>query len=117
MIVILLALYFIPALVAAVRGHHQTIPIGILNLFFGWTLVGWVAALIWAVSALPSRPGAISYTDRKCPHCAEMIKREAVACRHCGRDVEPQPYRYEGPPARPAPRRPSPVLNLTETGE
>ena len=46
-----------------------------------------------------------------------MIKREAVACRHCGRDVEPQPYRYEGPPARPAPRRPSPVLNLTETGE
>ena len=48
MIVILLALYFIPALVAAVRGHHQTIPIGILNLFFGWTLVGWVAALIWA---------------------------------------------------------------------
>jgi RNA polymerase subunit RPABC4/transcription elongation factor Spt4 len=26
---------------------------------------------------------------RKCPHCAEMIKREARVCRYCQRDVEP----------------------------
>jgi hypothetical protein len=29
--------------------------------------------------------------DRKCPFCAESIKREARACRFCGRDVEPEP--------------------------
>lgn len=28
---------------------------------------------------------------RKCPHCAEMIKREARVCRYCQRDVEPMP--------------------------
>lgn len=28
--------------------------------------------------------------DRKCPHCAEQIKREAKVCRFCGRDVEPE---------------------------
>ena len=24
---------------------------------------------------------------KKCPHCAEIVKREAVVCRHCGRNL------------------------------
>lgn len=26
---------------------------------------------------------------RKCPFCAEYIKREAIVCKHCGRDIVP----------------------------
>jgi len=26
-------------------------------------------------------------TTRKCPHCAELIQKEAKVCKHCHRDV------------------------------
>lgn len=27
---------------------------------------------------------------RRCPWCAELIRIEAIACKHCGRDVPPR---------------------------
>ena len=42
------AIYFMPLLIAAIRGHRQTLAIGVLNLFTGWTAIGWIAALVWA---------------------------------------------------------------------
>lgn len=47
----LLAIYFLPALVASTRGHPNTSAITILNLLLGWTLLGWVAALVWSATA------------------------------------------------------------------
>jgi hypothetical protein len=43
-----LALLFLPALVAKFRHHPNTAAIFLINLFFGWTFIGWVIALIWA---------------------------------------------------------------------
>ncbi len=40
--------YFIPALVG--RNHRQASSITLLNLLLGWTLVGWIVALVWAAS-------------------------------------------------------------------
>jgi hypothetical protein len=28
-------------------------------------------------------------TARKCPLCAELVRREAIVCKHCGRDLPP----------------------------
>jgi hypothetical protein len=31
------------------RGHPQTLPILVMNLLLGWTLTGWVAALVFSL--------------------------------------------------------------------
>lgn len=53
-------IYLLPALVAGCRGHQNRIAIGALNILLGWTFVGWVIALVWALTALDARarPGA-----------------------------------------------------------
>ena len=56
---VIVAAYFMPTIVAAVRGHHNTTAIFLLNLFLGWSLIGWLAALIWAfTNPPPSRSDA-----------------------------------------------------------
>ena len=64
----LFAAYFFPAIIAALRGHHNALAIFLLNLFFGWTFFGWLGALIWAATALP-RP--IEY---------RIVRDERVRC-------------------------------------
>jgi RsiW-degrading membrane proteinase PrsW (M82 family) len=41
----ILGLYFLPTIVAALRHHHNTAMIAILNFFLGWTFIGWVIFL------------------------------------------------------------------------
>jgi hypothetical protein len=55
-------LYFIPALVAHQHKHHNASAIFAVNLFFGWTLLGWIAALIWSMTK-PSTPSAAPVTE------------------------------------------------------
>ena len=47
----LLALYFLPSLIAGSRNLHERTGIVLLNIFLGWTCIGWVIALIWAIAA------------------------------------------------------------------
>lgn len=44
------ALYFFPTIVAACRRLKDDNAILILNIFLGWTVLGWVGALCWAVA-------------------------------------------------------------------
>ena len=59
-VVVVVFLYFIPSVVAGMRSHHQTWPIVALNLLLGWTLLGWVAALVWSLTATPGKDVAAS---------------------------------------------------------
>jgi hypothetical protein len=55
-------LYFLPTILAVRRGHDPLGPL-LLNIFLGWTVVGWIALLLWAVLSDPPRyvPGAYYY--------------------------------------------------------
>ena len=44
-----LAVYFVPTIVAIVRHARNVLGIVLLNIFGGWTLVGWIIALIWSI--------------------------------------------------------------------
>ena len=45
-------IYFLPTFIAAHRGHR--VPgIFLLNLFFGWTGIGWFVMLLWALLSAP----------------------------------------------------------------
>lgn len=46
------AIYFLPTILAAHRGHSVA-GILLLNLFFGWTGIAWAALLLWAVVSRP----------------------------------------------------------------
>ena len=45
-----IAAYFVPTTVALIRQKQNTLAIFLLNLFLGWSFVGWVVAIVWAAS-------------------------------------------------------------------
>lgn len=47
------AVYFLPSLVAAARQTHNVTGIFLLNLFLGWTGIGWIIALLLAICSSP----------------------------------------------------------------
>ena len=44
-----LIIYFLPTIIAFHRDHRNGIAILVVNFVFGWTVLGWVGALIWAI--------------------------------------------------------------------
>jgi hypothetical protein len=48
-IVAVIGLYLGPALIALIRFHQNSASIFVVNFVLGWTFLGWVAALVWAV--------------------------------------------------------------------
>ena len=42
-------MYFLPSILAFARNKRDTLAIVILNFFLGWTMIGWVVALVWAL--------------------------------------------------------------------
>ncbi len=41
--------YFLPTIIAFARNKRDTTSILLLNFFLGWTAIGWIIALVWAV--------------------------------------------------------------------
>ena len=44
-----MVMYFLPSIVALARSKHDLLAIFLLNVFLGWSVIGWVVALVWAL--------------------------------------------------------------------
>ena len=42
--------YFIPTFIVLTRQRDQRLKLFLVNLLTGWTLIGWMAVFIWAVT-------------------------------------------------------------------
>lgn len=93
-LLVILILYFVPAMIATARNHPNRTPIFMLNLFLGWTFLGWVAALIWSFTAVvPQAPGAIQTFSgpiavekpKTCQWCMALNSRAFRHCCECGK--------------------------------
>jgi hypothetical protein len=47
--IIILIIYFLPTLIA--KGKKGQAGVFVINFFLGWTFLGWIVALTWAVSS------------------------------------------------------------------
>jgi hypothetical protein len=47
---VLLIIYLLPTIVAVSRKHHNAGAIFALNLLLGWSMIGWIVALVWALT-------------------------------------------------------------------
>jgi len=48
--ILALVLYFLPTILSLILRRRNTLAIFAMNLLLGWSLVGWVVALVWALT-------------------------------------------------------------------
>ena len=100
-VVLALGVYMLPAMVAAGRNHRSGTAITVLTVLLGWTLLGWVVALVWALTGQPATAADNPQAHTRCPECRELIIKGARKCKHCGSALA-------GPAALPAGMRSCP---------
>jgi hypothetical protein len=54
-----MGLYFLPAIIGSKK--HNATAILAVNLLLGWTVIGWIVALVWALSEAPVPGGMPGY--------------------------------------------------------
>lgn len=78
--------YFIPAIIGYKKKHSTGILL--LNLFLGWTFLGWIGSLVWAVSS-PRHKTTWTYTCPKCGLKHTLQSRvNLFVCPNCHEETE-----------------------------
>jgi len=53
---LIMALYFIPLIIAILRRVPNVGSVAVINIFLGWTFIGWVVAMAMAARSAPTSP-------------------------------------------------------------
>src|SRR5713226_1751684 len=77
-----LFLYFLPAYLA--RNKSNFTAILVLNVLAGWTFIGWIVALVWALSSEPPRQIAVP-TQPEATAPSQPAAGGGFFCSTCGK--------------------------------
>ena len=98
LLVALVVMYFVPAFIAVLRGHHNAGAIFVLNLLLGWTMLGWVVALVWAATGVNAPPEETAGPAN--PSILGMSRKERKRKMKAERDrQQPEAPVRDNPPA------------------
>jgi hypothetical protein len=106
---IALLFYFLPAILG--RQKRSALAIFVANLVLGWTVIGWIIALICAVAGEPQQRASVLEASpacsalRLCHMCLKASGADTMFCLHCGTAFVPEELRAAMSP-RPAPLDP-----------
>lgn len=51
-ILIMQFVYFFPVMIAIIKKRSDTLQIYLFNIVLGWTVIGWIVALIWSLISI-----------------------------------------------------------------
>jgi len=83
-LLILVVPYFIPTIVAILRKKRNAAAIAALNFFLGWSVVGWVAALIWALAEDTPTVAITNTTVYPPAPVPTQVQAQPTFCQSCG---------------------------------
>ncbi len=92
----LLLLYFLPGVIAEARHHPNHWMIFGLNLILGWTVIGWIALLVWSLvspsqgrttAPHPTLGRALFGREMVCVQCGAAYPDKAEYCPACGAQI------------------------------
>jgi len=90
-VLLIFAFYFLLTIVA--RKKRQFPGVLALDLLLGWTILGWIGALVWALTeqsppvqvVVQQSPGIIHETSVLCSSCGKYSVAGSKFCSTCGR--------------------------------
>jgi hypothetical protein len=106
-ILLLFVPYWAPSIVAGVRNHPSKAGIIALNFFFGWTFVGWVVSLVWALSDNSARHHTVIVNTTVGPSAPDTQPPPPPASYEVGDVVNG--HRFDGQAWAPVEIPPAPV--------
>lgn len=86
LIILFLLIYFLPSLFGV--GKRNSGAIFALNLLLGWTLIGWVVSLVWALTKdAPNTAAPPPTAPWICARCRAPLNRGQAFCHVCGMSI------------------------------
>jgi hypothetical protein len=54
-LVFAIAIYMVPTMIACDRKHSSKLAIAFVNIFFGWTVLGYLVSFVWSLANTGNR--------------------------------------------------------------